>query len=199
MLRVGLTGGIASGKSEATKIFSDQYVPIIDADQVAHEILSHDPHIKQKIIAHFGDEVLNPNQSINRKALRSIIFNDISEKQFLEDLLHPVIINNMQNYINTLSQNSDEDYCLVVIPLLFETYCQKFIDKVVVVDTPIDTQIQRVILRDNIDSDQAQNIINNQISREQRLQYADYIIFNNSDIFDLHNDIYQLDKIFREN
>jgi len=197
MLKIGLTGGIASGKSEATKIFADHSVPIIDADQVTHEILSHDPHIKQKIISHFGTEILDSKQNINRKILRNIVFNDVFKKHFLEDLLHPVIINNIQHFLHALEENSSEDYCLVVIPLLFETNCQRFLDKVIVIDSPIDEQIKRVIERDNISDTQAMNIINYQMSREQRLQYADYIIFNNSDLFELNNDIYNLDRSFR--
>jgi len=197
MLKIGLTGGIASGKSEATKIFADQHVPIIDADQVTHEILSHNAHIKQKIVSHFGSEILDNRENINRKALRNIVFRDLSEKIFLENLLHPVIISNMQHFLKTLGENSTEDYCLVVIPLLFETNCQRFLDKVIVIDSPIDKQIKRVMERDNITDSQAMNIINYQMSREQRLQYADYIIFNNYDLFEMHNDVCTVDKIFR--
>tara|TARA_R110002126_G_scaffold291765_1_gene457141 strand:- start:190 stop:789 length:600 start_codon:yes stop_codon:yes gene_type:complete len=199
MLKIGLTGGIASGKSEATKIFASQQVPIIDADQVAHEILSHDSNIKQKVITHFGNDILTKNQKINRKALRNIIFQDIKEKNFLENLLHPVIIGNIQHFLSSLSKNKDIDYCIVVIPLLFETYCQKFIDKIIVIDSPIDRQIERVTKRDGINTQQAINIINYQISREQRLQYADYIIFNDYDLIDIHNDIIELDKVFKQN
>ena len=199
MLKIGLTGGIASGKSEATKIFANQQVPIIDADQVAHDLLSHDPNIKQKVITHFGNDILNKNGSINRKALRNIIFQDIKEKHFLENLLHPVIIGNIQHFLSSLSKNKDIDYCIVVIPLLFETYCQKFIDKIIVIDSPIDRQIERVTKRDGINTQQAINIINYQISREQRLQYADYIIFNDYDLIDIHNDIIELDKVFKQN
>lgn len=197
MLKIGLTGGIASGKSEATKIFANLQVPIIDADQVTHEILSHDAHIKQKIVAHFGSEILDSRENINRRSLRNKVFTDISEKTFLEELLHPVIISNMQHFLNTLEENSSEDYCLVVIPLLFETNCQRFLDKVIVVDSPLDKQLKRVKERDNINDSQAMNIINYQMSREQRLQYADYIIFNNYDLFEINNDIYKINKLFR--
>ena len=197
MLKVGLTGGIASGKSEATRIFANQQAPIIDADQVAHDVLSHNPHIKQKIIARFGSEILDENENIKRRAVRNIIFNDINEKHFIENLLHPIIIGNMQHFINSLNEKNNIEYCIVVIPLLFETNCQKFIDKVIVIDAPVDVQLERVTSRDNITTQQAKNIINYQMSREQRLQYADYTIFNNSDLIDLQNDIFELDKIFR--
>lgn len=197
MLKIGLTGGIASGKTEATKIFADQNVPIIDADQVTHEILSNDANIKQKLVSHFGDKILNNHDYINRKTLREIIFNDINEKKYLEDLLHPIIIGNMQHFLNNLEETKDIEYCLVVIPLLFETNCQRFLDKVIVIDTELNKQLKRVMNRDNIDYEQALNIINYQISREQRLQMADYIIFNNNDLIEMHNDIYKLDRIFR--
>lgn len=185
MLRIGLTGGIGSGKTTVAKYFAKLGAKIIDADQISHQLLAKNTISYRKIIAHFGKQALNKNQTINRALLREIIFKNPQKKKWLEQLLHPEIIKELKNR----SKNSRNKYCILVIPLLFEKKLFALVDRILVVDAPISQQIARAIKRDKINKSQAKAIIKTQISRLKRKNLADDLICNDSDLKTLKNQI----------
>ena len=177
MLKIGLTGGIASGKTRISNLFSQLETPIIDTDIISREILEPDQPGYLEILNHFGNSVILTNTQIDRRKLRQLVFNDKAEKQWLESVLHPIIFERSQQQIEQYSQSK---YVIVVIPLLFETAFSELVDRVLAVDCEADTQIERLLLRDKIDLTLAQKMLDQQWANQDRLDRADDIIQNNS-------------------
>ena len=196
MLKIGLTGGIGSGKTMVANLFAQQGVPIIDTDQIARDVVLPNTPGWGAIVEHFGDAILKPGtQTINRRLLRENIFNNPEEKTWLELLLHPLIRNGVDEAVASLHA----DYCILVIPLLFESAYDYKLDRILVVDAPIEKQISRVITRDQAHREQIEKIIAQQISREERLARADDIIENTSDnVADLSEKVENLHKAYLE-
>jgi dephospho-CoA kinase len=171
---IGLTGGIGAGKSMVSNQFAALGINIIDTDVIARQVVQPGTEALQKIIEHFGQSLLVENGALNRKALGSIIFSNPAEKTWLENLLHPLI------YQEAIAQAkaSTSAYCIIVIPLLFETKHHYPLDKIIVVDCPIEQQIARVEQRDHLSREMILAIIHQQVSREERLKNADEIIIN---------------------
>ncbi|MBE9532877.1 MAG: dephospho-CoA kinase [Proteobacteria bacterium] len=178
MLKVGLTGGIASGKSTVCDLFSQHNIPIIDADVIAKELVEPNQAALKEIVILFGDDILLNNGSLDRKQLRQLIFSDPEAKRQLEDILHPRIRQQLIQQSSRLSA----PYCILVIPLLLEANMLDLVDRVIVVDTDETQQIKRICQRDNISSIDAQAIISSQATIKQRLAIADDIISNNTSI-----------------
>ena len=187
-LIIGLTGGIASGKTTVADLFSDLGIDLVDADVVAREVVAIGTPALNEISQHFGSRVIQANGELNRSELRTIIFNDESDKQWLNNLLHPLI---RTAIIHQLSK-CQSPYCLLVAPLLLENNMREMVDKVLVVDVDVETQIARTVARDNTSIKQAQSIISSQLTREQRLEQADFIIKNTGMINKLTNDVKKL-------
>jgi len=194
MLKIGLTGGIASGKSTICQLFSDLNIPIIDADIIARELVEPEQPALKEIVAFFGVEVLNSDGSLNRRFLRNIIFSDLKAKSQLEAILHPKISDQLEQQSNSLHSS----YCILAIPLLIESNLQKNVDRIVVIDISVQQQIERLCHRDNISVHDAQLIIDNQCSREQRITFADDIITNGGTLDNLHKIIFDLDQKYRK-
>jgi dephospho-CoA kinase len=178
MLTIGLTGGIGAGKSAVLALFAAKGVPIVDADVIAHAITQADQALFPMIVQHFGVECLLPNGQLNRKKIREIIFNDKNERQWLEQTLHPLILEQMQATI----KQSSAPYCIAAIPLLIEVGIPAFIDRVLVVDAPETLQIERVSSRDGTSPTEVATIIQTQVTRKQRLAAAQDVIINDSNI-----------------
>lgn len=189
MLVVGLTGGIGSGKSTVTELFAKCGVPIIDADLIARDITQPNTPLLKKITEHFGPTILASDGTLNRKQLREIIFKDITQRVWLEKLLHPQI---HQAILQKIHQLSAHAYCIVVIPLLIESSSYAFLDRILVVDTPEALQIERVMARDKSQREHVEAILNAQATREHRLAHADDVIVNTGNIADLEPQIAQL-------
>lgn len=179
MLTVGLTGGIGSGKSTVSDLFSNLGVPIIDTDLISHRLLEPDQSGYKKVIAHFGDKLLGKDQQIDRRQLRRVVFNDEAEKLWLEATLHPIIYQQTQQQIEQLKAT---DYVIVVIPLLFETDFRALLDRILVIDCCPETQIRRLTARDHIDLNLARLMLAQQWTNEARLERADDVIHNGSDL-----------------
>ena len=174
MLKVGLTGGIGCGKTTVSTLFKELNIPIVDADDIAHALVELGKPALAEISNAFGDKVFNPDRSLNRHYLRDIIFSDPAKKQKLEAILHPLVYVAMQEKIDQL----DTSYCIVSIPLLFETGMSPFVDRILVVDCPVESQIERVKCRDNLTDARIRSIIDSQVSREFRIAHADDVIDN---------------------
>ncbi len=172
MFKVGLTGGIGCGKTTVSKHFTGMNVPVIDADDIAHWLVEIGQPALLEIGKAFGDKTLNPDGSLNRQYLRELVFSDPHQKQKLEAILHPLIFAAIQEKIDRL----DSPYCIISIPLLFETHRTHFVDRILVIDCPIELQIERVKSRDSLDDLRIQSIIGSQVNREYRLKHADDVI-----------------------
>jgi dephospho-CoA kinase len=152
-------------------------VPVIDADNIAHQLVEPGQPALQAIVKVFGANILTIDGSLDRKQVRDIVFSDSEKKNQLEAILHPEIFRTIQNCVNTL----ETPYCIIDIPLLFETGRTGFVDRILVVDCLLEEQISRVKLRNGWDQSRIMMIIDSQVSREFRLQHADDLIDNSGD------------------
>ncbi|MGZ5015331.1 MAG: dephospho-CoA kinase [Methylobacter sp.] len=192
MLKVGLTGGIGCGKSTVARIFADLDVPVLDADQVAHRLVEKGQPALTQIQQVFGAAILNPDGSLNRNRLREIVFSDIEQKKKLESILHPLVYKTLQTELEQL----DDPYCIISIPLLFETAMTHFVDRILVIDCPVETQIERVRSRDNLSVERIQSIIDNQVSRAFRKTKADDLIDNSTNDYRLAEQVKKLHNLY---
>ena len=185
---VGLTGGIASGKSTVANLFAEQKVAIIDADIIAREVILPGEIAYDAILSYFGPSILDAQHHIDRKKLQKIIFNDINKRLWLEQLLHPLIRQAMMD--KTALAHSV--YCLQIIPLLVETLPHPELNRILVIDVSLETQIERLKQRDQLTNDMIKNILKAQVDRHKRLQHADDIIDNDNDLSALTSQVLQL-------
>ncbi len=195
MFAVGLTGGIASGKTTISNLFARRGVPVIDTDVISRGLLEPGEQAYAQVRAHFGDEVVDADGRIRRARLREIVFGDRREKAWLETMLHPLIY---QRSLDTIRRHRRDDYVLVVIPLLFETNFQSLVDRILVVDCPADVQIERLIARDGIDADLARKMIAQQLSNDERVARAHDVIDNGRDDADLDAEVERLHRKYTE-
>ena len=191
---VGLTGGIGSGKSTIVRLFADQGVHWVDADDVAREVVVPGTPALKAISEHFGKDILLDSGELNRAELRSRIFQDDTERQWLEQLLHPLIREAMLEQLKP--QSYDLPYTLLVSPLLLETDQHTLVDRIVVVDVPIEVQIERTVSRDGNTPEQVQRIIDAQMSRDKRVGKADHIITNAGGVEDAKAQVAKLHAQF---
>ena len=185
---VGITGGIGCGKSSVTDQLKRLNVDIIDADIIAREIVEPGKFALRKIVEHFGEEVLLPDGSLDRAKLRVIIFSEKEKKDWLEDLLHPLI----RDEIRTQIKSASSEYVVLSSALLLETGQKNLVDMVVVVDIPETLQIERTTLRDSNSSELVKKIINSQLKRDERLSRADIVIDNSNSLDELSSKIKKL-------
>lgn len=178
ILKIGLTGGIGCGKTTVCDLFAELGISIIDADLIAREIVEPGQPALSQLSQYFGPQILHADGSLNRAALRQTIFKDEAARQTINAIMHPLIFKDIEQRINKL----DSLYCIVAVPLLFETGYQNKFDRVLVIDCDPETQIQRVSQRDQADLQQIQAIIDSQIPRARRLELADDIIVNVSSL-----------------
>jgi len=193
MYVVGLTGGIASGKTTVADLIAAQGINLVDADIVARQVVAIGSAGLKQISAHFGDNILLDNGSLNRALLREKIFSDDTNKQWLNNLLHPMIRAELLAQLAA----SNSVYTLLVVPLLVENNLTSLCDHVLVVDVAEQVQIQRTMARDNVSDRQAQAILTSQASRQQRLAVADSVVVND-DRQQLINDVAVLHQKFLE-
>jgi dephospho-CoA kinase len=188
MFVVGVTGGIGSGKSAATDAFAQLGIDIIDADIASRNVVALGSAVLRAIAAHFGQHILLDDGSLNRAALRRIVFENSAEKSWLEQLLHPLIGMEVQR----LLMAATSPYVVFVSPLLVESQQDRICDRILVIDVPEEIQLQRTMQRDGNDAAQVQRIIATQASRQQRLQCADDIIENTGSLTHLQQEVAKL-------
>ncbi|MCB1738139.1 MAG: dephospho-CoA kinase [Gammaproteobacteria bacterium] len=187
-LRIGLTGGIASGKTAVSNRFAALGVPIIDTDLISRELVEPGQPALTAITAHFGDHILSPDGHLDRAALRQHIFGDANARQALEAILHPRIRTEVSRRIAEI----EAPYLIVVVPLLFESGFDDLVDRVLVVDVPEAIQRQRVRARDGVDAAQTDRILSAQMARPERLSRADEVIDNHADLDALQRQVDRL-------
>jgi len=175
---VGLTGGIGSGKTTVANMFAELGVELVDADIIAREVVEVGSEGLYKISAHFGDSILNKDKSLNRAKLRELIFSQADERQWLNDLMHPMIRNKILKYL----ESATSPYAILVAPLLFENGLDRLVNLSLLVDISPEQQLNRAIDRDSVSSEQIKNIIDSQAPRAERLSKADDVIDNHGKI-----------------
>ncbi len=195
MFTVGLTGGIASGKTTVSKLFAGHQVPVVDTDIISRSLLEPGKLAYDQVVAHFGDRILSTTNAIDRSRLRQIVFSEPDEKTWLETMLHPLIFRHSHDAI---IQYSKASYVLAVVPLLLETNFQALVDRILVVDCPPETQIKRLKKRDSIDSALAQKMLSQQMDHAQRLARAQDIIDNRGEDADLVSQVAKLHQTYLE-
>jgi len=175
-LIIGLTGGIGSGKTTITNYFEELGIDIIDADVIAREVVAVNSPALKAIAEHFGNEYLLADGQLNRSLLRSRIFSNEVDKNWLNELLHPLI----RLGIVDKTKSAKSLYCILVAPLLIENNLLALVDRVLIVDVSEATQLSRTLLRDSSSATEIKAIIASQTSREARTQAADDIINNDA-------------------
>lgn len=189
---LGLTGGIGSGKSAAAQCFVDLDVHLVDADQAARWVVEPGRPALAQIAEHFGLSVLQADGTLNRSALRELIFKDPQQRVWLESLLHPLIREEIRQYL----ARAESAYAILVSPLLLETSQHQMVQRVLVIDVPESVQIERTVLRDRTNEEQVRAILKAQASREERLSRADDVIVNDRDPAWLKSEVERLHHFY---
>jgi dephospho-CoA kinase len=191
--RIGLTGGIASGKSTVADLFAELGATVIDTDIIAREVVAAGQPALDDIAAAFGAEVLQADGSLDRAALRARVFASSEDRETLESITHPRI------RVETLRQADTADglYQVIVVPLLVESPLRESVDRILVVDCPEKTQIERLMARDADSEAQARRILDAQSSRAQRLAIADDVITNDGTLEETRQQVAALHEIYR--
>ncbi|MDC0575269.1 dephospho-CoA kinase [Nitrosomonadaceae bacterium] len=185
-LIIGLTGGIGSGKTSATRFFAAEGIAIIDADTISHELTGAQGDAIPNIKKYFGVDFITKNGKLDRKKMKNRIFSDINSRKKLEEILHPLIQAEVMHRI----ENASSPYIIVVAPLLLETgdYCET-VTRILVVDCNEEYQISRTVSRDGLSKEEVRTIMAAQKSRQERLDQADDVIVNDTDISSLQEKV----------
>lgn len=192
---IGLTGGIASGKSAVMHLFAQKNVPVIDADEVARAVVQPNSVGLAQIEDHFGSSILTPTGELNRALLREKIFADESERVWLNELLHPLI--EAQTHL-FFEQHQNAPYLIWAVPLLIETKLYQKVDRILVIDCSAEIQLERLIKRDQISKELALKMIAAQLPQSERLKYADDVIYNHNNLEELQAQVDKLDQFYRK-
>ena len=190
---LGLTGGIGSGKSAAASHFANLGVHLVDADQAARWVVEPGRPALAHIVDRFGEQILQDSGQLDRAALRTRIFQAPEERQWLEQLLHPLIREEIRNVLD----EARSPYAILVSPLLVESAAQRqMARRVLVVDVPEQVQIQRTVQRDQVPEEQVRAILQAQASREERLRHAHDVLVNDRDLAWLQREVERLHEFY---
>lgn len=185
---VGMTGGIGSGKSTTTRLFADLGVPIIDTDMIARELVEPGRPCLHDVVRRFGTEILDEDGHLDRGKLRKHIFAKVGERKALEAILHPAIREEVAKRVASVHG----PYCIVVIPLLLESGQRDLVDRVLVVDCVVETQIARASARDGVSRPDVEAVMRVQVSRSERLAAADDVLNNDTTLDALRRQVHAL-------
>jgi dephospho-CoA kinase len=176
MLRIGLTGSIAVGKSFVTSVFAGLGCHVLDADQTAREVVMPGTPGLMAVTSAFGKEILNPDGSLNRKEVAALVFGDEEKRQQLNHLLHPFIIVRQDEILNEWETKDPNGIAIIDAALMIESGGYRRFDKLIVVHCRPEVQLERLLLRDKLSLDEAQRRINSQMPQEEKQKFADYLI-----------------------
>lgn len=197
---IGLTGDIASGKSTVATLFSQLGIEVIQSDKISRELTQKDQSVYQKILERYGTKILNPDKELDRRQLRELIFSNSKEREWLEHLLHPLVRQEIKRRVSM----SATPYCVVEIPLLITKKNYPYIDRVLLIAASIQTQIARIMERDQCSKEQAHTILSIQPKMSLRLKNANDVLINDSGIDELttkvnnlHHNYLKLSKNFK--
>ena len=190
---IGITGSIGTGKSTVSNYLISKGYSVVDADKISKGAYNIGSNGYKAILEVFGVEILNSNGEVDRKKIKKIVFDNSNMLQRLNMAIHPIIINEIEKEIEILLES--QNVVFLDAPLLIETELHKKVDKIIVVGCDKNEQINRIIKRDKITADMAISIINSQMSIDEKLKFADYIVYNNSTIENLYS---QVDEIILE-
>ncbi len=193
-LRVGLTGGIASGKTTVANFFADLGVPVIDTDVIARDVVAKGAPALAQILAALGDEVFSDDGTLDRNAMRKLVFSNERKRRQLEGILHPRI----REAAISQAQAVSYPYMIIVVPLLVESPMHEFMDRVLVVDCSEDVQLSRLLKRDTEHEGQARRMIAAQASRDERLAIADDVVLNDSGLDETRSKVEALHNAYLE-
>jgi dephospho-CoA kinase len=196
MLRIGLTGGIGSGKTIVAKVFETLGVPVYYADDATKRLMKTDEKLKASVIANFGEESYK-NGEPDRKYIASIVFNDREKLELLNSLTHPATIHDAEKWF----ENQSAPYCIKEAALLFESGANVHLDKVIGVSAPQRVRIERVVQRDGVTADEVMKRLNRQMDEEAKMARCDFIIVNNGEqlvipqVVELHEKLLEIAKV----
>ncbi len=188
MLRVGLTGGIGSGKSTVAAMFAAREAPVIDADEIARRLVEPGQPAFDEIVRAFGASILDARREIDRQNLRRRVFDNSEERTLLEGIIHPLVRREITERVRVI----EAPYCIIVIPLLIEAKLESMVDRILVVDCPVQEQIERVRIRSGLSDNEIRRIIAAQIDPAVRRQHADDLIVNNAGLDHLEVEVERL-------
>lgn len=186
MIKVAIVGNIASGKSQVEKILLDFGYKVIDTDKIAHELLENDTNTILEIKSVFAGDDICIDEKISRDKLGKIVFSDVSKKQKLESILHRKIYEKVEDFF---IKNSFEKVVFVSIPLLFETNKEKMFDKILFISADEKIRLNRLIQRNNYTEEYAIKRINSQANEQEKIKKSDFVIYNNTDLETLKQQI----------
>jgi dephospho-CoA kinase len=186
MVKVGLTGSIGTGKSTVAQIFKQLGAYVIDADKIVHSLLKRDD-VKKKIKDIFGD-VFDDNGEVDKKKLASIVFSNPEKKKLLENILHPLVFQEIQNWLKEIEKKDPEGVAVAEVPLMIETGSYKNYDKVIVVYAPENLQLKR-LLKKGMSEEEAIKRIKSQMPIDEKVKYADIVIYNTGSIEELKKSV----------
>lgn len=194
MLRIGLTGGVASGKTTVAKLFADAGVVVLDTDVIARDVVEPGEPALAALVEALGDDILGTDGRLDRALLRRRIFGDETLRRRVESILHPAILAELGRQ----SAAAAGPYQVLVIPLLVENDLAGMVDRVLVVDCPVERQIERLMRRDGETRKGAEAMLAAQVSRETRLAAADDVVVNDGTLADLAARVARLDRKYRD-
>ena len=178
MIKVGITGGIGSGKTMVCKVFELLGISVYYSDEESKKILDNDIKVKEQIIKTFGNEILNVGGNIDRKKLSAAVFGDKEKLTLLNGIVHPSVTKHFEEWVK---MHSSDKYILKEAAILFESGANRLVDKVITVTAPVSLKIQRAMQRDNISEEQLVLRMKNQWSDEEKIKQSQFVIFNNED------------------
>lgn len=194
-LRVGVTGGIGSGKSTVCKLFAQMGRVVISADEIARELTATNDDIKAAIRETFGDEVFHPSGALNRKALAEVVFNNQEAKEKLNAIIHPLVFETIEARINALKPSQRSPYVIIEAALIYESRMDDDMHYVIVVDAKEELRIERVMERDEVDRAAVLARIRSQMNVQEKVELADFVIVNEGTEADLIERVAFIDRL----
>jgi dephospho-CoA kinase len=194
-LRVGVTGGIGSGKSTVCKLFAQMGRVVISADEIARELTATSDDIKAAIRETFGDEVFHPSGALNRKALAEVVFNNQEAKEKLNAIIHPLVFETIEARINALKPSQRSPYVIIEAALIYESRMDDDMHYVIVVDAKEELRIERVMERDEVDRAAVLARIRSQMNVQEKVELADFVIVNEGTEADLIERVAFIDRL----